>query len=135
MRRVLRFIIVSPKKFLLMLAGLTMSGLIIAIVSSLIGSVLLGNGYAGWGGLVGAIAGMVIGYPLGVVIGLIIVNLSIKYQGSLLYGLIGVVFPATLVITLSEALNLNANPNVIFGAFFFAVPVIATLGYHLQLGR
>jgi hypothetical protein len=135
MRRVLRFVIVSPKKFLLMLTGLTMSGLIIAIVSSLIGSALLGNGYAGWGGLVGAIAGMVIGYPLGVTIGLVIANLSVKYQGSLIYGLIGVIIPALLVITLSEALNLNANPNILFGIFFFVIPVLATLGYHLQLGR
>ena len=48
-------------------------GAVFGFLAALIGGQLLEDDFAGFGGLVGALAGMVIGYPVGVIIGIFVI--------------------------------------------------------------
>ena len=131
----MKFVVDSNKRFFLMVLGTAASGLALAILAALAGSYLLRDSVAGWGGLVGGLAGMVIGYPFGVMAGVVFTKLILKCPGSLWLGLLGAVLPAFLTIGLAEPLNLNQDPNVLFSIFFLAAPLMATAGFHIRTGR
>jgi len=131
----LRLVVDSKKRFFLMVLGTAASGLALAVLAALAGSALLSDSVAGWGGLVGGLAGMVIGYPLGVMAGVAFTRFILKCPGSLWLGLLGAVLPFVLTMGLAEPLNLNQNPNVLFASFFLAAPFMAAAGFHIRTGR
>ena len=118
-----------------MLLGTLTTGFALSILMAIGGSYLLRDGVGGWGGLVGGIAGMVIGYPLGVIAGVLLARYLLKYCGSLWLGLVGALVPGFVVLGLVEPLNLNQNPNLMLSIYFLATPLLATLAFHLRLGR
>ena len=115
-----------------MLLGSAITGILAGILGAVILSALLSDGYAGWGGLVGAIMGMAIGYPVGVFIGLVIFKKLLRYSGSLLFGLIGVIVGGILPFVLAEPLSLNLNTNLLWAAVIISPPLLGTIGFNLR---
>ena len=118
--------------FLGMMFGTAVTGLIVGFGLGFLLSRILYNDIAGWGGLVGALAGVALGYPLGVFIGQIIIYKALHYRGSLWLGALGAVLGTAIVFGLAEPLSLNVSPNLLWSAFLILTPLLATAGYHLR---
>ncbi len=115
-----------------MLLGSAITGILAGILGAVILSALLSDGYAGWGGLVGAIMGMAIGYPVGVFIGLVIFRKLLRYNGSLILGLIGVIVGGILPFVLAEPLSLILNTIFLWAAIIISPPLLGTVGFNLR---
>lgn len=115
-----------------MMLGSAITGLLVGLLGAAILSALLSNGADGWGGLVGVIMGIVIGYPVGVFIGLFIFKKFLHYNGSLLFGLIGVIIGGILPLVLAEPLRLNLNANLLWSAIFISPPLLGVIGFYLK---
>ena len=115
-----------------MVFAIAIIGAIFGFVAAVIGAQLLQDGAAGFGGLVGAIAGMVIGYPIGVVIGIFLINKVLRYRGSLLFGAIGSIIGAVFIIGLAEPLGLNNNPDLLWALILLLPPFLGTAGFCLR---
>lgn len=116
-----------------MIIATALIGAIFGFLAALIGSQLLQDGAAGFGGLVGALAGMVIGYPIGVAIGIFLINKVLCYRGSLLFGAIGSIVGAAFLIGLAEPLGLNNNPDLLWALIMLLPPLLGTFGFHLRV--
>ena len=119
-------------RFIVTIIGLGIIGIIIGIVGALSGAFIMKGQLFGFGGLAGALMGMIIGYPIGVIIGIFLVNKVLHYRGSLLFGIIGSILGTFLIFGLTEPLNLNINPNILFIVFFLSVPLLCTTGFWLK---
>lgn len=115
-----------------MVIAIAIIGAIFGFLAALIGDQLLQDDFAGFGGLVGALAGMVIGYPIGVVLGIFLINKVIRYRGSLLLGAIGSIIGAVFIIGLAEPLGINNNPDLLWALILLLPPLLGTIGFHLK---
>lgn len=111
--------------------GTAISGLAIGFMGSLIGAFILRDELSGFGDLAGAIAGMTFGYPIGVIVGLLVASKAFHRRGSLLFGALGAILSVVGTMLLAEPLNLNLNPNIVFGSMFLASPLLASAGFYL----
>lgn len=118
--------------FVIKTIGVAVPGMMAGIAGALAGAFLMKGQLAGFGDLAGALMGLIIGYPIGVIIGIILMNKALHHQGSLLFGIAGCILGALLTMGLAEPLNLNLNPNILFGAFFLGVPLLGMIGFHLK---
>jgi hypothetical protein len=118
-----------------MIFGIAVAGVILGILSAIILAALLKDGYEGWGGLIGIVMGMSIGYPVGVFIGLVIFKKFLHYNGSLLFGLIGVIIGGVLPFLLAEPLSLNLNTTLLWTFMILCSPVLGTAGFYLGKKR
>ncbi|MDD4635511.1 MAG: hypothetical protein WC231_05045 [Dehalococcoidales bacterium] len=116
-------------KPVVMVIGLVICGLAAGFLAAFIASRVFEGDAGGWGGLVGAIVGMAAGYPLGVVLGMVATRWIIKYPGSLLLGIPGVLIVPVLCFALAELIG---NPDFIFGSMFIVSPLVGTIAYHLR---
>jgi hypothetical protein len=116
-----------------MVIAIAIIGAIFGFLAALIGAQLLQDGAAGFGGLVGALAGMVIGYPTGVAIGIFLINKVIRYRGSLLFGAIGSIIGVVFTIGLAEPLGINNNPDLLWALILLLPPLLGTIGFHLRV--
>jgi hypothetical protein len=119
--------------FISVVLGTAIIGIILGILGAVIGANLLEDGFAGWGGLVGAIMGMSIGYPIGVFAGLITINKLFHYPGSLLIGLIGVILGGVTPFLLAELSGVNLNADLLWVLILLSPPVLGAIGYHLKV--
>ncbi len=122
----------SFSKYITMILGTGLMGLVFSIIAALILSNLLKDGGAGFGALIGGMLGFVVGYPVGVMAGILVFKKLFKRNGSLLLGFIGCILATVLTIGLAEPLNLNIDPNMLFGFFFLLVPLMGTIGFYLR---
>ena len=119
-------------KFILMAIGLGLLGILFAVTGALIGGRVLGSDSAGFGALGLAIGGVIIGYPAGIIVGIISIKRILRQKGSLLFGIVGSIIGAVIIMALAEPLNLNSNTNLLFGAFFLSVPIFCLVGFFLK---
>jgi len=119
-------------KFILKTIAVGVVGIIVGIAGTFIGAFIMKDQIAGFGDLAGAIIGMVVGYPLGVIVGIVLMNKVLHYPGSIAFGITGSVLGAFLTIGLAEPLNLNVNPDILFGVFFVSVPLLGMIGFHIK---
>ncbi|MFC1964290.1 hypothetical protein ACFLV1_02800 [Chloroflexota bacterium] len=119
--------------FLGVFLGLSVSGVILAVISA-VGGVLIYQGQLfGFGGLAGLLAGMILGYPIGVIVGMVLFNRLWHYRGSLFFGVSGVLLGAVLVWVVAQWLH--PGPSVIFGTYFGMSTLAGTVGFRLRRGR
>ncbi len=122
--------------FISMLVATAIVGAIFGFLAAILGEQVLKDDLNGLGGIVGAVAGMVVGYPLGVAIGIFLVNKLLNYQGSLLFGAIGSVLVAVILIGLADPLSLINNPDLLWALIVILPPLIGTFGFYLKrLGK
>jgi len=119
-------------KFVIMAIGLGIIGIVFGLVGALIGSKVLGGDSFGFGALGLALGGIIIGYPTGIIIGIVSIKKILHRRGSLLLGILGSIFGAVITIVVAEPLNLNFNPNLLFGVFFLSVPLFCLVGFYLR---
>jgi hypothetical protein len=119
-------------KFVIMTIGLGIIGIIFGLVGALIGGKVLGGDSFGFGALGLALGGIIIGYPTGIIVGIVSINKILHRRGSLLFGILGSIFGAVITIVVAEPLNLNSNPNLLFGVFFLSVPLFCLVGFFLK---
>jgi hypothetical protein len=115
-----------------MVLGTAVTGILFGLLASLILSRMLEGGYAGWGGLVGALMGMAFGYPAGVFIGIILFKKLLHYSGSILLGLAGVIIGGILPFVLAEPLSFNLNPDLLWATILLGSPIMGTAGFYLK---
>ena len=118
-----------------MFVGISISGLIFGFLAAFLGVQLLEGEIAGFGSLVGAIAGMMIGYPLGIAIGMFLINKFFHYPGSLLFGFIGVILGAIIPFVLSEPLSLNNSPDILWIIIIILPSLFGAIGFHLRRSK
>lgn len=116
-------------KFVVIVIGLGITGIIFGLIGALIGGKVLGGDSFEFGALGLALGGIIIGYPTGIIIGIISLKKMFHQPGSLLFGIIGSIIGAIITILLTVSLNLNANPFLLFGVFFFIVPIFCLSGF------
>ena len=119
-------------KFVLMIIGLGVLGIIFGIIGALIGGKILGGDSFEFGALSLALGGIIIGYSTGIIVGIISIKKILHQQGSLLLGILGSIIGAVISMVLAEPLNLNSNPNLLFGVFFLSVPLFCLVGFFLK---
>jgi len=119
-------------KFVIMAIGLGIIGIVFGLVGALIGSKVLGGDSFGFGALGLALGGIIIGYPTGIIIGIVSIKKILHRRGSLLLGILGSIFGAVITIVVAEPLNLNFNPDLLFGVFFLSVPLFCLVGFYLR---
>jgi len=119
-------------KFVIMTIGLGIIGIIFGLVGALIGGKVLGGDSFGFGALGLALGGIIIGYPTGIIVGIVSIKKILHRRGSLLFGILGSIFGAVITIVVAEPLNLNSNPNLLFGVFFLSVPLFCLVGFFLK---
>lgn len=119
-------------KFVIMTIGLGIIGIVFGLVGALIGGKVLGGDSFGFGALGLALGGIIIGYPTGIIVGIISIKKILHRRGSLLFGILGSIFGAVITIVIAEPLNLNSNPNLLFGVFFLSVPLFCLVGFFLK---
>lgn len=119
-------------KFVIMTISLGVLGIVFGIIGALIGGRVLGSDSFGFGALGLAIGGVIIGYPTGIIVGIISIKKILHQRGSLLLGILGSIVGAVVTIGVAEPLNLNSNPNLLFGTFFLSVPVFCMVGFLLK---
>ena len=115
-----------------MTIGMGALGILFAVIGALIGGRALGGDSIGFGALGLAIGGVIIGYPTGIIVGIVSIKKILHQRGSLLLGILGSIIGAVITMVLAEPLNLNSNTNLLFGVFFFSVPVFCLVGYFLK---
>jgi len=120
-------------KFVGMVMGLGIMGVVFGFLVALIGAVMLSGEIFGFGALVGAIGGMLLGYPIGVLVGIVVINWLFHYRGSILFGILGGFLGGVVTLGLGEVVGLD--PSLMFALFFLAVPVMCTVGYRLKKGE
>lgn len=116
---------------LYMFLGASLVGIVLCILGALIGAAVLRGNIAGFGALVGGLMGGILGFPLGVIAGIILVHRVFHYKGSILFGILGSILGAAIIIGLAEPLHLNSNMDVLALCFLLAPPVLGTTGYFL----
>ena len=119
-------------KFVIMTIGLGIIGIVFGLVGALIGGKVLGGDSFGFGALGLALGGIIIGYPTGIIVGIVSIKKILHRRGSLLLGILGSIFGAVITIVVAEPLNLNSNPNLLFGVFFLSVPLFCLVGFFLK---
>ena len=119
-------------KFVIMTIGLGIIGIVFGLVGALIGGKVLGGDSFGFGALGLALGGIIIGYPTGIIVGIVSIKKILHRRGSLLFGILGSIFGAIITIAVAEPLNLNSNPNLLFGVFFLSVPLFCLVGFFLK---
>ena len=119
-------------KFVIMTIGLGIIGIVFGLVGALIGGKVLGGDSFGFGALGLALGGIIIGYPTGIIIGIVSIKKILHRRGSLLLGILGSIFGAVITIAVAEPLNLNSNPNLLFGVFFLSIPLFCLVGFFLK---
>jgi len=119
-------------KFVIMTIGLGIIGIVFGLAGALIGGKVLGGDSFGFGALGLALGGIIIGYPMGIIVGIVSIKKILRRRGSLLLGILGSIFGAVITIVAAEPLNLNSNPNLLFGVFFLNVPLFCLLGFFLK---
>jgi hypothetical protein len=119
-------------KFVIMTIGLGIIGIVFGLVGALIGGKVLGGDSFGFGALGLALGGIIIGYPMGIIVGIVSIKKILHRRGSLLLGILGSIFGAVITIVVAEPLNLNSNPNLLFGVFFLSVPLFCLVGFFLK---
>ena len=119
-------------KFVLMALGLGITGIVFGARGALIGGRVLGSDSIGFGALGLALGGIIVGYPTGIIVGIILIRKILHQRGSLLLGILGSIVGAVIILALAEPLNLNSNPNLLFGAFLLLVPVFCLGGFFLR---
>jgi hypothetical protein len=119
-------------KFVIMTIGLGIIGIIFGLVGALIGGKVLGGDSFGFGALGLALGGVIIGYPTGIIVGIVLIKKILHRRGSLLLGILGSIFGAVITMVVAEPLNLNSNPNLLFGALFLSVPLFCLVGFFLK---
>ncbi|MFC1989339.1 hypothetical protein ACFLVW_02055 [Chloroflexota bacterium] len=119
-------------KFVIMTIGLGIIGIVFGLVGALIGGKVLGGDSFGFGALGLALGGIIIGYPTGIIVGIVSIRKILHRRGSLLLGILGSIFGAVITIVVAEPLNLNSNPNLLFGVFFLSVPLFCLVGFFLK---
>ena len=123
----------TSRSFIGMVFASAFGGYIMAILGTLIGSRIVDrNGFGGFGGLVGAIAGMIVGYTAGVVFGILVFSSAFKYRGSVWLAALGAIAGMLLILVLAEPLRLNSNSNLMLWAVVILTSLLATLGFHLK---
>lgn len=119
-------------KFVLMAFSLGVLGIVFAVLGAIIGGRVLGSDSFGFGALGLAIAGIIIGYPAGIIIGIISIKKLLHQKGSLLFGILGSIIGAIIIVLLAEPLNLNSNTTLLFGLFLLSVPAFCLAGFFLK---
>ncbi len=119
-------------KFVIMTIGLGIIGIVFGLVGALIGGKVLGGDSFGFGALGLALGGIIIGYPVGIIVGIISIKKILHRRGSLLLGILGSIFGAVITLVVAEPLNLNSNPNLLFGVFFLSIPLFCLVGFFLR---
>ncbi|MDP2719971.1 MAG: hypothetical protein Q8P44_09135 [Dehalococcoidia bacterium] len=119
----------NTASFVIMTIGLGVIGMMFAAAGTLVGGKVLGGDSSGFGALGLAIGGIIIGYLAGIIVGIALIKKILHRRGSLLLGIIGSLFGAVLILVLAEPLNLNSNPNLLFGVFFLTVPLFCLVGF------
>ena len=119
-------------KFVIMTIGLGIIGIVFGLVGALIGGKVLGGDSFGFGALGLALGGIIIGYPTGIIVGIVSIKKILHRRGSLLLGILGSIFGAVITIVVAEPLNLNSNPNLLFGVFFLSFPLFCLVGFFLK---
>ncbi len=119
-------------KFVIMTIGLGIIGIVFGLVGALIGGKVLGDDSFGFGALGLALGGIIVGYPIGIIAGIVSIKKILHRRGSLLLGILGSIFGAVITIVVAEPLNLNSNPNLLFGVFFLSVPLFCLVGFFLK---
>ena len=119
-------------KFAFMAIGLGIIGIVFGVIGALIGGRVLGSDSVGFGALGLALGGIIIGYPTGIIVGIISIKKILHQRGSLLFGILGSIIGVVMTIALAEPLNLNSNPNLLFGVFFLSVPLFCSGGFLLK---
>jgi hypothetical protein len=117
--------------FLGMILGTGLCGLIIGGIATFIGIAILSDGVAGFGKLVGAIAGIVLGYPIGVIAGILVISRLLHYAGSPRLGIVCALLGWVLVIALARPFNVLDDPNLIFTLVLIVPPLFGTIGFHI----
>ena len=115
-----------------MTIGLGIIGIVFGLVGAIIGGKVLGGDSFGFGALGLALGGVLVGYPTGIIVGIISIRKILHQQGSLLLGILGSIFGAVITIFVAEPLNLNSNPNLLFGVLFLSVPLFCLVGFFLK---
>ena len=118
--------------YVAMIIGSAVAGALFGILSALLLSWLMRDGYAGWGGLVGAIMGLAFGYPTGVFLGIVIFKTLLRYNGSLILGLVGVIVGGALPFILAEPLGLNNYTDLLWACIIISSPLLGTIGFNLR---
>ena len=78
--------------------------------------------------------GTVIGYQIGVIVGIVIVNKYLHYQGSPLFGIIGVIMGGVIPYFMFDYVVIGThllNDIASWILVFTATPLLGTLGYRL----
>ncbi len=119
-------------KFVFMAIGLGITGIVFGLIGALIGGKVLGGDSFGFGALGLALGGIIIGYPTGIIVGIVSIKKILHQRGSLLLGILGSIIGSVIIMALAEPLNLNSNPNLLFGAFFLSVPFFCLGGFFLR---
>ncbi len=119
-------------KFVSMTIGLGIIGIVFGLVGAFIGGLVIGDDSFGFGALGLALGGIIIGYPTGIIVGIVSIKKILHRRGSLLLGILGSIFGAVITIVVAEPLNLNSNPNLLFGVFFLSVPLFCLVGFLLK---
>ncbi len=119
-------------KFAFMAIGLGIIGIVFGIIGALIGGRVLGGDSVGFGALGLALGGIIIGYPTGIIVGIILIKKILHQRGSLLFGILGSIIGAVIIIALAEPLNINSNTGLLFGSFFLSVSVFSLGGFLLR---
>jgi hypothetical protein len=120
------------KGYTIMILGTGLTGLAFSIVAALLLGNLMKEDGAGFGALIGGMLGFVVGYPVGTMAGILVFKKLLRRHGSLLLGFIGCILGVVLTIGLAEPLNLNIDPNLLFGFFFLLIPLMGTIGFYLR---
>ena len=126
------FLAKNIAKFVIMTIGLGLIGIVFGLLGALIGGKVLGGDSFGFGALGLALGGILIGYPTGIIVGIVSIKKILHRRGSLLLGILGSIFGAVITIVVAEPLNLNSNPNLLFGVFFLSVPLFCLVGFFLK---
>jgi len=119
-------------RFILMAIGLGVTGIVFGLIGAIIGGKVIGGDSVGFGALGLALAGIMIGYPAGIIVGIVLIKKILHQRGSLLFGILGSIIGAVIVIALAEPLKLNSNTGLLFGAFLLCVPVFCLSGFLLR---
>jgi hypothetical protein len=108
--------------------------IITAILGLVFGLIGVGVGafvVKGINGVAAALIGLITGYPVGVIVGIALRRIAGNY-GSILFGAIGSILGAIIVIMLEEPLNLDLDPIILFGTFFIIIPLFCVIGFYLK---
>ncbi len=122
-------------KYIGMVIGIAVAGALFGVLSAFLLSWLMQDGSGGWSGLVGAILGLAVGYPVGVFIGIVIFKTLLHYNGSLLLGLVGVIFGGALPFILAEPLGFNNYGDLLWTLIVISSPLFGTIGFNLKRAR